>query len=334
MTANKTQSELAPEATLEPELPICDAHHHLWERAGECYLLTDLLEDIGSGHNVTSTVAIECRAMYRKHGADELKPLGETEFLTSLAEQAAADSRIGTAIASAIVGFADLTLGDGVAAVLEAHMAASPNRFRGIRYSTTWDASGALRNEAPRGLMSEGSFRRGFACLRKYELSFDAWLYHPQLTELAELAGAFPDVDIVLNHLGAPLGIGTYAGKRAEVFKAWREGILRLAALPNVAVKLGGLGSERSGFDWHDRVTKPSSGELAAAIKPYIEVCLEAFGPGRCMFESNFPVERRSNSYAVLWNAFKRITTNYSAPERAALFHDTAGRFYRISAQK
>ena len=334
MTTNKIHSQLAAEATLDPELPICDAHHHLWERAGERYLLTDLLEDIGSGHKVTSTVVVECRAMYRKHGVEKLKPLGETEFLTSLANHAAADSSIGTAIASAIVGFADLSLGDAVAAVLEAHMAASPNRFRGIRYSTTWDASGALRNEAPRGLMSEGSFRRGFACLRKYELSFDAWLYHPQLTELAELAGAFPDIDIVLNHLGAPLGIGIYAGKRAEVFKAWREGILRLAALPNVAVKLGGLGSERSGFDWHERFTKPSCGELAAAIGPYIEVCIEAFGPARCMFESNFPVERRSNSYAVLWNAFKRITANYSAPERAALFHDTAARFYRISVQK
>jgi predicted TIM-barrel fold metal-dependent hydrolase len=331
---HKTHSEIVTEATLEPDLAICDAHHHLWERAGEHYGLADLLEDIGSGHKVTSTVAIECRAMYRKHGAEELKPLGETEFLTATANRAAADSSIGTAVASAIVGFADLSLGDRVATVLEGHMASSPDRFRGIRHSTTWDASGALRNEAPRGLMSDDSFRRGFACLRSYGLSFDAWLYHPQLTELAELAGAFPDVRIVLNHLGAPLGIGTYAGKGAEVFKMWREGILRVAAFANVAVKLGGLGSERSGFGWHRRVIKPASGELAAAITPYIEVCIEAFGPARCMFESNFPVERRSNSYAVLWNAFKRITANYSAPERAALFHDTAARFYRINAQK
>lgn len=328
--SHQPYAQPSTEAALEPELPICDAHHHLWERAAERYLLADLLRDIESGHNIIATVAIECRAMYRKHGAEKLKPLGETEFLTSVANQAVADSRIGTAIASAIVGFADLALGDNVAAVLEGHMAAAPDRFRGARHSTTWDGSGTLRNEAPRGLMSEGSFRRGFACLSRYKLSFDAWLYHPQLAELAELASAFPDVNIVLNHTGAPLGIGPYAGKRREVFNAWREGILSVAACPNVAVKLGGLGSERSGFDWHERAIQQSSTELAAAIGPYIEVCIEAFGPGRCMFESNFPVEKRANSYVVIWNAFKRITANYSHSERAFLFHGTGRRFYRL----
>jgi predicted TIM-barrel fold metal-dependent hydrolase len=269
--------------------------------------------------------------MYRKHGIEELKPLGETEFLTTVANQVAANAIFGTAIAAGIVGFADLSIGDKVAAVLEGHLAASPERFRGIRHSTTWDPSGALRNEAPRGLLSEGSFRRGFAYLSRYHLSFDAWLYHPQLAELASLAGAFPDVRIVLNHLGAPLGIGPYSGKRGEVFEVWREGILRVAACPNVAVKLGGLGSERSGFAWHDRAMQPSSAELAAAIKPYIELCIEAFGVDRCMFESNFPVEKRANSYVVVWNAFKRITANCSASERAALFHDTAMRVYRLT---
>ncbi|MGH7926654.1 MAG: amidohydrolase family protein [Candidatus Binatia bacterium] len=324
-------AKLTSETALEPELPICDAHHHLWERAGERYLLADFLQDIGSGHNVVATIAVECKAMYRKHGIEELKPLGETEFLTWVAHHAMADTSIATAIASGIVGFADLSRGDPVAAVLEAHMAASPNRFRGIRHSTTWDSSGALRNEAPHGLMSEGSFRGGFAWLKRYQLSFDAWLYHPQLAELAELAGAFPDVRIILNHLGAPLGIGPY--KRADVFKAWREGILRVAACPNVVVKLGGLGSERSGYDWHERIEKPSSMELVAAMKPYIELCIEAFGADRCMFESNFPVEKRANSYVVLWNAFKRITANYSESERAALFHDTAMRVYRLSSK-
>jgi predicted TIM-barrel fold metal-dependent hydrolase len=270
--------------------------------------------------------------MYRNRGIEELKPLGETEFLAAVATDAAADPRIPTAIASGIVGFADLILGDRVAPVLEGHMAASP-RFRGIRYSTTWDGSGALRNEAPAGLMSEASFRRGFAYLQRYRLSFDAWLYHPQLGELAELAAAFPDVSIILNHLGAPLGIGPYANKRADVFDAWRDGILRVAAFPNVVVKLGGLGSERSGFEWHERAARPSSAELEAAIKPYIELCIEAFGADRCMFESNFPVEKRANSYVVLWNAFKRIAANYSENERAALFHRTATRVYRLNAK-
>ena len=331
-------SAVSPSTTedpLDPELPICDAHHHLWERGGgERYLLADLIEDIGSGHNVVATVAVECRAMYRKVGPEAKRPVGETEFLESVATQAAATPGIAAAVASAIVGFADLSLGDDVAAVLEAHMAASPGRFRGIRHSTTWDGSGALRNEAPPGLLSASSFRRGVASLKPRSLSYDAWLYHPQLGELADLARAFPDVSIILNHMGAPLGVGPYAGKRVEVFQAWREGIRRVAACPNVTVKLGGLGSERSGFDWHARDVKPSSRELAAELGPYIEFCIESFGPDRCMFESNFPVEKRSNSYLVVWNAFKRITANCSKSERAALFHGTAMRIYRLAARK
>ena len=322
------------EDPIDPELPICDAHHHLWERGGERYLLADLLEDVRTGHNVVATVAVECKAMYRKVGPEALKPVGETEFLESVAKRVAEDPGIATAVACAIVGFADLGLGDGVAAVLEAHMGASPGRFRGIRHSTTWDGSGALRNEAAPGLMSASSFRRGVASLARYNLSYDAWLYHPQLAELAELAGAFPDVSIILNHIGAPLGVGPYTGKPAEVFQAWRDGIQRVAACPNVAVKLGGLGSERSGFDWHERAIKPSSVALAAALRPYVEFCIASFGAGRCMFESNFPVEKRSNSYLVLWNAFKRITANCSESERAALFHGTAERIYRLAARK
>jgi L-fuconolactonase len=319
---------------VDPELPICDAHHHLWDRSGQRYLLADLLEDAGSGHNVVATVAVECGAMYRKFGPEMLKPVGETEFLESVATQAAANPGIAVAVASAIVGFADLSLGDGAAAILEAHMAASPGRFRGIRHSTTWDGSGALRNEAPPGLMSASSFRRGVAALAPRNLSYDAWLYHPQLPELAELARAVPDVSIILNHLGAPLGIGPSAGKRVEVFQAWRDGIRRVAACPNVTVKLGGLGSERSGFDWHARDVKPSSLELASELRPYFEFCIESFGPDRCMFESNFPVEKRSNVYVVVWNAFKRITANCSESERAALFHGTAMRIYRLAARK
>ena len=233
-------------------------------------------------------------------------------------------------IAAAIVGFADLALGERVAAVLEAHLAASPGRFRGIRRSTTWDASDSLRSEAPREMLASREFRAGFAWLDKFDLSFDAWLYHPQLPELADLARAFPDVTIILNHIGAPLGVGPYAGKRDEVYQIWRSGIALLAQCSNIHVKLGGVGSLRSGYDWHERAIPPSSEELAAALKPYFEWCIEKFGPNRCLFESNFPVERQSNGYVTLWNAFKRLTQNYSAAERAALFHDTAARVYRI----
>lgn len=318
------------ETILEPELPICDAHHHLWERPPNRYLLDDLIIDLESGHDIVSTVAVECGYAYRTDGANHLKPVGESEFLERVANQVA-DRKLSTRVAAAVVGYADLCRGDAVAAVLEAHLAASPMRFRGIRHSTTWDGSGALRNEAPPGLLGDGEFRRGFACLDKLGLSFDAWVYHPQLREVAELARAFPAATIVLDHFGAPLGIGPYAGKKDEVFRAWREGIAAVADCPNIAIKLGGAGSARSGYDWHKRAVKPSSEELAAVLKPYFETCIEKFGVHRCMFESNFPVEKAANSYIVIWNAFKKMTQDYSSSERAALFHDTACRVYRIA---
>jgi len=322
---------LETEAPLNPELPICDAHHHLWERLPKNYLLDDLLQDLRAGHKIVSTVAIECGYGYRQQGAKEFKPVGETEFLESVAYRVAADASIETRIAAAIVGHADLTLGDGAARVLEAHLSASPKRFRGIRHSATWDGSGALRNEAAQGLFADDKFRAGFAWLQKLNLSFEAWVYHPQLSEVAALARAFPQVPIILNHIGAPLGVGPYAGKRDEVFQIWSRGITAAAGCPNVVVKLGGVGSLRSGYDWHERTAKPSSIELAKIVQPYFEYCIEAFGVERCMLESNFPVEKLSNHYVNLWNAFKRIMRQYSNTERAALFHDTAARVYRIA---
>jgi L-fuconolactonase len=318
------------ESPLEPELPICDAHHHLWERPPSGYMLDDLLQDLRGGHNIVSTVAVECGYAYRNAGADELKPVGEVEFLESVAARVITNATIKPRIAAAIVGHADLVLGDAVAPVLAALMAASPHRFRGIRYSATWDASEALRSEAPTGLFGDRKFRQGLAWLEKLHLSFDAWVYHPQLTELAELARAFPAVPIILNHIGAPLGVGPYAGKQAEVFQLWSSGIVQLAKCPNVVLKLGGFGSTRSGYDWHERGVKPSSIELAKILQPYFEHCVEKFGVDRCMFESNFPVEKLANTYVNLWNAFKRMTESYTIAERAALFHDTAARVYRI----
>ncbi|MGH7793817.1 MAG: amidohydrolase family protein [Candidatus Binatia bacterium] len=294
-------------------------------------MLGELLEDLRSGHKVVATVAVECRYSYREGGPEELRPVGETEFFDKVAQRVGGDPAIKTRVAAAIVGHADLTLGDKVAAVLEAHGAASPNRFRGIRHSTIWDASSALRSDAPPGLLADSQFRRGFACLGKLNLSFDAWLYHPQLLELVDLARAFPHVTIILNHIGAPLGVGPYAGKKDEVFQLWSQGIAAVAACPNVVIKLGGAGSARSGYDWHQRSVKPSAVEIAQIVKPYFALCIEKFGADRCMFESNFPVEKLANSYVVIWNAFKKMTQNYSTAERAALFHDTACRVYRMT---
>jgi len=321
---------LVREETIDPVLPICDPHHHLWDRPNDRYLLEQVLQDTGSGHNVVKTVFVECSSMYKKDGPESLRPVGETEFVE---DTVAVSATAPTAIAAGIVGFADLTLGAEVERVLEAHLAASPKRFRGIRHPAAWDADPGIRGykDPPPGLLLDARFREGFASLQRYGLSFDAWLYHPQLIELVDLARAFPDVTIVLDHVGGFLGTGPYAGPRETVFQAWRMGIEQVAACPNVVVKLGGLGMERCGFGWHKRPTPPSSIEMAAAMAPYYLWCIEQFGVERCMFESNFPVDKVSSSYHVLWNAFKRIVEDLTAVERAALFHDTASRVYRLA---
>lgn len=318
------------EEALDPELAICDAHHHLWERQNARYFRDDFLRDTSTGHNIVSTIAVECRAMYRQTGPDSLKPVGETEFLESVATEDRANFPSATRVVAAIVGHADLTLGDNVAAVLDAHLAASPSRFRGIRHSATWDGSGMIRNDAAAGLFLDSGFRRGFAWLQRHGLSFDAWLYHPQLGELTNLARSFPSICIILDHIGGPLGTGPYIGKRDEVFQSWSKGIAELSCCPNVMVKLGGAGSTRSGHDWHQRPEQPASNEIAASIAPYFEFCIEKFGVNRCMFESNFPVDKASYSYVAIWNAFKRMTQKYSPSERQALFYDTATRVYRV----
>jgi L-fuconolactonase len=325
--------KLTPELPVEPSLPICDPHHHFWDRPGDRYLVEELLQDARSGHNVVSTVFIECRERWRTGGPEEMRPIGETEFVEGIVGPRKKDGS--PAVAAGIIGFADLALGAAVAPVLQAHLTASPNRFRGIRHSCTWDASPTVKTATPGippGLMLDSKFRAGLACLNTYGLSFEAWLYHPQLPELASLARAVPDVPMILNHVGGLLGVGPYAGKRDEVFQVWKRGIAEVATCPNVVVKLGGLGMVRCGFDWHTRPAPPNSTELMQATAPYYLFCIEQFGPNRCMFESNFPVDKVSFSYAVLWNAFKRMTKNFSVPERAALFHDTAARVYRLAA--
>jgi L-fuconolactonase len=317
------------EDPIEPDLPIIDPHHHLWDYPTTRYLLEELLADTGTGHNVVKTVFIECLSMYRTDGPQELRPIGETEFVNAIADESEDKP---TQIAG-IVGFADLTLADNVAPVLAAHIGAAGGRFRGIRHAASWDADGSIHNahtHPPRGLLSDAGFRRGFAQLHKHDLSFEAWIYHTQLGELADLAHAFPQTTIVLDHVGTPLGIGPYAGEKEAVFEEWKRGIAEVADCENVVVKLGGLGMKVCGFGWHRREKPPGSEELARTMGPYYLYCIERFGVDRCMFESNFPVDKTSGSYAVLWNSFKRITEKFSAFERSALFHDTAAKVYGI----
>ena len=245
-----------------------------------------------------------------------------------------ASGRYGPArVAAGIVGFADLTLGDAVVPVIEAQIAAGGGRFRGIRQNAAWDASDDLpvaREKRPPHLFLGKEFRAGFKHLARHGLTFEAWCYHPQISEVTDLARAFPDTTIVLNHLGGPLGVGPYAGKRDEVFDKWRRDIAALATCPNVMAKLGGLNMPVNGFGWRDRPKPPSSSELCAVTRPWYEHALAVFGVERCLFESNFPVDSASCSYAVLWNSFKRLAKGFSAAEKAALFHDNAKRLYRL----
>ena len=329
---------LTQETTLEPELPICDPHHHFWDLRParlpyQRYLLHELLADINSGHNVRSTVFIETRAMYRTQGPEEMRPVGEVEFVQGLAAASASGIYGSSRAAAAIVGHANLNLGEGVAPVLEALQAASLNRFRGIRHTVTWDSHPEVENTAAHnaeGQLASSGFRTGAQVLARMGLSLEAWLYFPQLAELADFAGAVPDLTIILNHVGGLLRVGPYANRDDEVLATWRRGIDAVAGCPNINVKLGGIGQPRTGFDWHARTQPIGSEELAESMAPLMNHCIQKFGPNRCMFESNFPPDKVGYSYNVLFNAFKRLSGGYSPAERAEMFRDTAARVYRI----
>ncbi|MCC7348201.1 MAG: amidohydrolase family protein [Variibacter sp.] len=325
---------LQREEALEPERPIIDPHHHFYDRPGVRYHFFDLMADIGSGHNIRATVYMEARTMYRADGPAELRCVGETEFVNGMAAMGASGLYGPCRPCAGIVGYADCRLGvDATGRVLDAQIAAGNGRFRGIRQISAWHGdpqANASMSSAPAGLISDPAFRTGFAALAPRGLSFDAWLYHTQLAELTELARAFPDTTVVLNHIGGPIGVGPYADKRDETFAEWKRLIGELARCPNVVVKVGGLGMRMFGFDVHAGARPPSSEQLAAAWRRHIETAIAAFGPRRAMFESNFPVDKGTCSYGVLWNAFKRIAKDYSEDEKHALFFGTAARVYRV----
>jgi predicted TIM-barrel fold metal-dependent hydrolase len=323
---------LHTEDTIDPGRPIVDAHHHLWEREGNRYMIEDITADIDSGHNVIATVYVDCRSMYRTEGPEPLRPVGEVAFAADVATQSAA-AHGKTQICAGIVGHANLTLGTKVRSVLEAEIDAGRGRFRGIRHQSAWDADenvGGMYAARPKGLLRDAAFREGFACLAPLGLTFDAWLFHPQIAELTDLAKIFPETTIVLDHCGGPLGVGRFAGQRDSTFRDWRSSISELARCPNVVVKLGGLGMRLLGEDFQLRPTPPTSEDVAAAWRPYIETCIEAFGADRAMFESNFPPDKGQASYQIIFNAFKRIAMQYNDDEQTALFSRTATNIYRL----
>ena len=296
-------------------------------------MIEEMAADITSGHNIVATVYVDCRSMYRATGPEAFRPVGEVEFANGVAAMSASGGYGPAQINAGIVSHVDLLLGDGAKPVLEAEIAAGNGRFRGIRHSSAWDAElevAGMYAKRPKGLLLDATFRKGFACLAPLGLSFDAWLFHPQIGELVDLARAFPDTKIMLDHCGGPIGIGRFAGKREETFPAWKASIQEIAKCRNVSVKLGGLAMRLLGYDFHERQMPPSSEQVATAWRPYIETCIEAFGPNRAMFESNFPPDKGQCSYQVIFNAFKRIAAQYSEAEKTALFANTATDFYRL----
>jgi predicted TIM-barrel fold metal-dependent hydrolase len=322
------------EEIIEPGLPIIDPHHHLWDRPGYRYLFPELLADVGSGHNVRATCYEQAREMYRADGPDELKSLGETEFVSGVSAMSASGKYGPTRCITGIIAFVDLRLGARAKGVLERHIAVSDGRVRGIRNGSTWSDDPTVKTftgGGPQGLLLDKSFREGFASLAPLGLTFDAWMFQTQLSDLVDLARAFPQTTIVLNHCGGPLAVGLYAGKREEAFAEWRDRIREVASLPNTYVKLGGLGMKPIGYTFFDNDRPPSSQDLEKAWRPYIETCITAFGPQRSMFESNFPVDKGTCSYQVLWNAFKRIAAGYTADEKTALFSGAASKAYHLT---
>ena len=325
-----------PEEVLEPDLPIVDPHHHLWDGARGRYLFDELLADLGSGHNITKTVYEEAHAMYRAAGPEAMQPVGEVEFVRGVAAMSASGRYGPTAVAAGMVARADLGLGEAVRPVLEAAVSAGGGLVKGVRYSTPWDPHEEINRyvtaKAPPGRLADPMVRAGLGELDKLGLVFDAWIYFTQIPDLTRLARAMPGLTIVLNHCGGPICVGPYAGHRDEYRAVWAAHLRELASCPNVLVKLGGLGMLHFGFDFHLRDRPPTSGELAEAWRPYIETCIEAFGSGRAMFQSNFPPDKQSCSYRSLWNAFKRIAAGASLAEKSALFSGTADRAYSLPA--
>ncbi|MDE2434979.1 MAG: amidohydrolase family protein [Sphingomonadales bacterium] len=342
---------LKPEAILEPDLAIIDPHHHLWDlrpvlpafpeplhpflaaiALTPYYTFDELHADASGGHNVVATVFMECGAFYRAGASEELKVVGEVEYVNGVAAQSASGLYGQIRLCDAIIGHADLQLGSKAGAVLDALIETS-QRFKGIRHAAAWNPDPDVLGppfHAPQGLYLDSAFREGFAELGKRGLTFDAWLLEPQLGDVLSLARAFPDQPICLDHCGSPLGMGSYHGKLHERFDSWRASIRDIAACPNVSVKLGGLAMSFAGMPDHGPAAGLNSEVLAAMWRPYIETCIEAFGPDRAMFESNYPVDKWGASYAVLWNAFKRLTHGASVDEKRALYAGTAARFYGI----
>jgi predicted TIM-barrel fold metal-dependent hydrolase len=321
------------EAALEPDLPIVDPHHHLWTdlALSSRYVRNFMPGDLAAaaqGHKVVATVYLECHQGYRTDGPEAMRPVGETEFA------ARAAGRVGEMeVCAGIVSYADLMLGEAVGAVLDAHIEAARGRFRGVRNMVTFGGElglPAMYDRAPAGRLLEPAMRAGARELVRRGLSFDTWLFHPQLADLCAFADAAPDLTIVLDHIGGYVATGRAAPEQA--FDAWRTALSEAAKRPNIVLKVGGVGMDMISPAFTEALEKPSSEAMAAAWEPLFETCVDLFGAERCMLESNFPVDGPAGSYRRFWNAFKRLAAGASADEKTALFSGTARRVYRLAA--
>ncbi len=320
------------EDIIDPQRPIVDPHHHLWANPSRwgSYLLEDLWADTQSGHNIVKTVFIDCRSSYREDGEVEMRPVGETEFVVPIAQASAATD--GKATVAAIVSHANMMMGADVRRVLEAHEDAGQGLFRGIRHAGPYDDTGTLSNPGRGDPCPYGrdDFREGVRTLGAMGYTYDTWHLHPQNREFLALARAVPETVMVLDHFGSPVTVGAYADKKEEIFEQWKKDIADIAQCPNVVAKLGGLAMPDNGFGWHDAPRPPTSDEFVAAQREYYLHTIECFGPDRCMFESNFPVDKLSISYPVLWNGLKKIVADFSDADKHAMFFETASRVYRL----
>lgn len=328
------RNEGRDEAIVDPDLRIIDAHFHLFKRPDLTYLLDDYLADAKAGHNIVSSVYIETQAFSRPYGPAHLRPLGEVEFANGVAAMSASGAYGRSQIAAAIVGFADMRHGDKVAELLDASLQIAPERFRGVRQITLDYVNDVpyrkMMFEPTRDILSHPQFRQAFRHLAPRGLSYDAAVFSNQLPDLIDLATAFPETTIILNHMGLAMGMDMSADERKEVFETWRSSLKALACRPNVLCKVGGLGMPIWGLGFEDRTDRLYSDELKKAWAPYVETAIEAFGPDRCMMESNFPADGRSCGFVPLWNALKGIVAGYSADQKSMLFHDTACRAYKL----
>lgn len=324
------------EPALMPDLPMVDAHHHLWDRQSGRYLAPEFSHDIEtSGHRILSTVYIQCRSMLRRNGPEAFKPVGEVEFASGVAAMFNSGHYGAAAGCEAIVGGACLLAGDDLLPVIESMTERSGGRLRGMRNPLAWhDDPRVVSSPAtpPAGLAASAAFRRGAACLARKGLSLDVWVYHTQLDEIAELARALPELHIIVDHCGGPIGSGPYADKRDATFQEWKKAIIALAALPNVSIKISGFGMTVMGYSFAQHAMPPDSLTLSQAWRPQFETLVDAFGVGRCMFASNFPVDKGMFSYGVFWNACKRLAERASPTEREELFCRTAAACYRLSS--